>query len=92
MIQKDASLDIFWFEVISCMNMPIADLSLPLAPSGFYLKTVTPPPITFEQIYISSMPYLAITVLALIWMLIFFQLDLWFPSADDAKIIMLSGM
>jgi TRAP-type mannitol/chloroaromatic compound transport system permease large subunit len=86
MIKKDAGFDIIRVGVIFCMNMHIADLSPPLARSAFYLKTVTPPHITFEQIYISSMPHLGITVLALIWMLIFSQLDLWLSAQMMQKL------
>ena len=58
------------------MNMHKADLWVPLVSSAFYLKTVTPPHITFEQIDISSVPYHAITALASIWTLIFPELSL----------------
>jgi TRAP-type mannitol/chloroaromatic compound transport system permease large subunit len=60
--------------------MHFADLSLPLVPSAFYLKTAAPPHITFEQICVASVPYLAITVLALILPLIFSELSLWLSA------------
>jgi hypothetical protein len=53
-----------WFGVVYCMNMHVAYLSPPFAPSAFYTKSITPPEITMTQIYKATMPYLYWTLLA----------------------------
>ncbi len=56
--------DNVWFGVVFCMNMHIAYLSPPFAPSAFYMKSVAPPDITMSKIYMATMPYLWLTFLA----------------------------
>ena len=56
--------DNVWFGVVFCMNMHISYLSPPFAPSAFYMKSITPPQITMTQIYVATLPYLWLTILA----------------------------
>jgi tripartite ATP-independent transporter DctM subunit len=79
-IIKDFGFHPVWFGVVFCMNMHIAYLTPPFAPASFYLKSVTPPEITLEEIFKATMPFLYITVLATILVTIFPQLSLWLPS------------
>ena len=72
--------DPVWFGVVFCMNMHIAYISPPFASSAFYLISVTPPDVTLEDIYKATLPYLFITIIALIFILMFPQLSLWLPA------------
>jgi tripartite ATP-independent transporter DctM subunit len=72
--------DPVWFGVVYCMNMHIAYLTPPFAPSAFYLKSITPPEITMTQIYSATMPYLWWTFVATIVVTAWPGLSLWLPK------------
>lgn len=69
--------DNIWLGVVFCMNMHISYLSPPFAPSAFYMKSITPPDITMTQIYVATLPYLWLTFLATVLVILFPQLSLW---------------
>jgi tripartite ATP-independent transporter DctM subunit len=68
-----------WFGVVFCMNMHISYLSPPFGPSCFYMKGVVPDHITMGDIYTSILPYLWLTIVALILTMFFPELSLWLP-------------
>ena len=72
--------DNVWFGVVFCMNMHIAYLTPPFAPSAFYMKSVTPPNITMTQIYAATMPYLWLTFAATVLVTAFPWLSLVLPE------------
>jgi tripartite ATP-independent transporter DctM subunit len=72
--------DLVWFGVVYCMNMHIAYLSPPFAPSAFYTKSITPPEITMTQIYRATMPYLYLTIGATAIVTAWPGLSLWLPK------------
>ena len=78
-IVLDMGFDNVWFGVVFCMNMHIAYLSPPFAPSAFYTKSIAPPEITMGQIYMATMPYLWLTILATIIVTAWPSLSLWLP-------------
>jgi tripartite ATP-independent transporter DctM subunit len=73
-------MDPVWFGVVYCMNMHIAYLTPPFAPSAFYLKSITPPEITMTQIYKATMPYLWWTFVATAVVTAWPGLSLWLPK------------
>jgi TRAP-type mannitol/chloroaromatic compound transport system permease large subunit len=62
------------------MNMHIAYLSPPFAPSAFYMKSITPPEVTMTQIYVATLPYLWLTFVATFLVTAFPSLSLWLPG------------
>jgi TRAP-type mannitol/chloroaromatic compound transport system permease large subunit len=60
--------------------MQISYISPPFGPAAFYLKGVTPPDITLNQIFNSVWPYLALQFIALGLVISFPQIALWLPS------------
>ena len=76
----DLGFDNVWFGVVFCMNMHISYLSPPFGPSIFYLKSVVGDEIPVGAIYRANMPYLWLTVVALILVVAFPGLSLWLPS------------
>jgi TRAP-type mannitol/chloroaromatic compound transport system permease large subunit len=76
----DLGFDNVWFGVVFCMNMHISYLSPPFGPSIFYLKSVVGDEIPVGAIYRANMPYLWLTVVALIIVVAFPGLSLWLPS------------
>ncbi len=69
-----------WFGVVFCMNMHISYLSPPFGPACFYMKGVVPEDITMGDIYRSILPYLWLTIVALILTMFFPELSLWLPG------------
>lgn len=76
----DFHFDPIWFGVVYCMNMHIAYLSPPFAPSAFYMKSITPPKVTMGQIYAATMPYLWLTVAATVIVTACPWLSIWLPK------------
>jgi len=76
----DLGFDNVWFGVVFCMNMHISYLSPPFGPSIFYLKSVVGDEIPVGAIYRANMPYLWLTLLALIITVAFPGLSLWLPG------------
>ena len=82
-IVLDMGFSNIWFGVVFCMNMHISYLSPPFGPSCFYMSSVAPDEISVTDIYKANMPYLFLTVVALVLTMFFPQLSLWLPSLMD---------
>jgi tripartite ATP-independent transporter DctM subunit len=72
--------DLVWLGALFCINMQISYISPPFGPAAFYLKGVSPPDITLNQIFNSVWPYLALQFIALGFVIAFPQIALWLPS------------
>ena len=57
-----------------------AFLSPPVAMSAFYLKGVSPPHVTLNQIFGGMMPYMLIVILCLVIMYVWPGMTLWLPA------------
>ncbi len=69
--------DPIWFGVLFCLNMQVSFLSPPFGPAAFYLKTVTPRDISLGEIFRSLVPFIGLQIVALILLIMFPQLALW---------------
>jgi TRAP-type mannitol/chloroaromatic compound transport system permease large subunit len=78
-IVVDLGYDPIWFGVIFCLNMQIGYISPPFAPSAFYLKGVVSQDITLNEIFLSTMPYIPLIVIALLLVTFFPEIALWLP-------------
>jgi TRAP-type mannitol/chloroaromatic compound transport system permease large subunit len=76
MSQADFAL---FFGLLVALNLQTAFLSPPVAMAAFYLKGVSPPHVTLNQIFAGMMPFMGIQVLALILLYLFPQIGLWLP-------------
>ncbi|MCU0605686.1 MAG: TRAP transporter large permease subunit [Desulfobacterales bacterium] len=74
------NIDPLFFGLLVALNLQTAFLSPPVAMAAFYLKGVSPPHVSLNQIFAGMMPYMAIQVLALILLYLFPQIGLWLPS------------
>lgn len=79
-IVLDMGFSNIWFGVVFCMNMHISYLSPPFGPSCFYMSSVAPSEISVTDIYRANMPYLFLTVAALVLTMFIPGLSLWLPS------------
>jgi len=62
------------------VNLQAAFLSPPVAMSAFYLKGVSPPHVTLNQIFAGMMPYMLIVILCMVFMYIWPGMTLWLPG------------
>jgi TRAP-type mannitol/chloroaromatic compound transport system permease large subunit len=73
-------IDPLFFGLLVALNLQTAFLSPPVAMAAFYLKGVSPPHVTLNQIFAGMMPFMAIQVIALILLYMFPGIGLWLPS------------
>ena len=73
-------VDPLFFGLLVAMNLQTAFLSPPVAMAAFYLKGVSPPHVTLNQIFLGMLPFMGIQVLAILLMYIWPQIGLWLPQ------------
>jgi TRAP-type mannitol/chloroaromatic compound transport system permease large subunit len=61
------------------VNLQAAFLSPPVAMSAFYLKGVSPPHVTINQIFAGMMPYMFIVIVCMAFMYLWPGMTLWLP-------------
>jgi TRAP-type mannitol/chloroaromatic compound transport system permease large subunit len=74
------NIDPLFFGLLVALNLQTAFLSPPVAMAAFYLKGVSPPHVTLNQIFAGMMPFMAIQVVALALLYLFPEIGLWLPS------------
>jgi TRAP-type mannitol/chloroaromatic compound transport system permease large subunit len=62
------------------VNLQAAFLSPPVAMSAFYLKGVSPPHVTLNQIFAGMMPYMLLVILCMVIMSLRPPMTLWLPE------------
>jgi TRAP-type mannitol/chloroaromatic compound transport system permease large subunit len=62
------------------VNLQAAFLSPPVAMSAFYLKGVSPPHVTLNQIFAGMMPYMLVVILCMVIMYLWPGMTLWLPN------------
>ena len=72
-------VDPLFFGLLVALNLQTAFLSPPVAMAAFYLKGVSPPHVTLNQIFAGMMPFMAIQVLAIVLLYMFPAIGLWLP-------------
>ena len=78
-------IDPLFFGLLVALNLQTAFLSPPVAMAAFYLKGVSPPHVTLNQIFAGMMPFMGIQVVAVILLYVFPQIGLWLPSVVYGK-------
>ena len=74
-------IDPLFFGLLVALNLQTAFLSPPVAMAAFYLKGVSPPHVTLNQIFAGMLPFMAIQVFAIILLYNFPAIGLWLPEA-----------
>ena len=70
--------DMIWFGALMAVNLQTAYLSPPVAMSAYYLKQVVPQ-WTLATIYKGMADFMVIQVIALVLVMVFPEIALWFP-------------
>ena len=73
-------IDPLFFGLLVALNLQTAFLSPPVAMAAFYLKGVSPPHVTLNQIFAGMMPFMGIQVVALATLYIFPEIGMWLPK------------
>jgi TRAP-type mannitol/chloroaromatic compound transport system permease large subunit len=73
-------VDPLFFGLLVALNLQTAFLSPPVAMAAFYLKGVSPPHVTLNQIFAGMLPFMGIQVLAIVILYAFPQIGLWLPT------------
>jgi len=73
-------IDPLFFGLLVALNLQTAFLSPPVAMAAFYLKGVSPPHVTLNQIFAGMMPFMAIQVFALFLLYMFPEIGMWLPG------------
>ena len=77
---KHYDIDPILWGTMVFVNLQAAFLSPPVAMSAFYLKGVSPPHVTINQIFSGMMPYMLIVILCLAIMYVWPGMTLWLPT------------
>jgi TRAP-type mannitol/chloroaromatic compound transport system permease large subunit len=77
---KHFNIDPILWGVLVFVNLQAAFLSPPVAMSAFYLKGVSPPHVTINQIFAGMMPYMLIVIVCMVFLYIWPGLTLWLPE------------
>jgi TRAP-type mannitol/chloroaromatic compound transport system permease large subunit len=73
-------VDPLFFGLLVALNLQTAFLSPPVAMSAFYLKGVSPPHVTLNEIFMGMLPFMAIQIIALVVLYMFPAIGLWLPG------------
>ncbi len=73
------NVDPLFFGLLVALNLQTAFLSPPVAMAAFYLKGVSPPHVTLNQIFLGMMPFMALQCVAIALLYLFPQIGLWLP-------------
>ncbi|MFN0300414.1 MAG: TRAP transporter large permease subunit [Burkholderiales bacterium] len=74
------NVDPLFFGLLVALNLQTAFLSPPVAMAAFYLKGVSPPHVTLNQIFGGMMPFMGIQLVALVLLYVFPGIGLWLPQ------------
>lgn len=74
------NIDPLFFGLLVAMNLQTAFLSPPVAMSAFYLKGVSPPHVTLNQIFLGMLPFMGLQVLGIILLYTFPAIGMWLPD------------
>jgi TRAP-type mannitol/chloroaromatic compound transport system permease large subunit len=77
---KHFEIDPILWGTLVFVNLQAAFLSPPVAMSAFYLKGVSPPHVTLNQIFAGMMPYMIIVIICMVFMYIWPGMTLWLPN------------
>jgi TRAP-type mannitol/chloroaromatic compound transport system permease large subunit len=78
-------IDPLFFGLLVALNLQTAFLSPPVAMAAFYLKGVSPPHVTLNQIFAGMLPFMGIQLIALVLLYTFPGIGLWLPSVLYAR-------
>lgn len=79
-IVESAGFDPIWFGILFIIMMEVGYMTPPFGFNLFYLKGVAPKDITMGDIYVSVIPYVLVTLLGVLLIILFPAIALFFPE------------
>jgi TRAP-type mannitol/chloroaromatic compound transport system permease large subunit len=73
-------VDPLFFGLLVALNLQTAFLSPPVAMAAFYLKGVSPPHVSLNQIFLGMLPFMGIQIIAIVLLYMFPGIGLWLPQ------------
>ena len=73
-------VDPLFFGLLVALNLQTAFLSPPVAMAAFYLKGVSPPYVTLNQIFSGMLPFMGIQIIAIVMLYLLPEIGLWLPQ------------
>ncbi len=80
-----AGFDPIWFGVIFIIMMEVGYMTPPFGFNLFYLKGVAPPGVTMSEIYASVIPYVIVTLIGVLIIILVPDIALYFPNLFFGK-------
>ncbi|MEO9613441.1 MAG: TRAP transporter large permease subunit [Nitratireductor sp.] len=77
---RAAGIDPVWFAVLAIIALQTSYLTPPMAPSLFYLRSIAPPDMSYRQMALGVMPFVACQVLVMLIVYLFPGTALWLTS------------
>jgi len=74
------NIDPLFFGLLVALNLQTAFLSPPVAMAAFYLKGVSPPHVTLNQIFAGMLPFMGIQILAMALLYAWPAIGMWLPQ------------
>lgn len=68
-----------WFGVLFVMNVQVSFLSPPFGPACFWLKSVAPPEVTLQQIFMGVLPFIGLQLLGILLVMYYPDIVLLLP-------------
>ncbi len=72
--------DSLWFGILFVINLQIGYMTPPFGFNLFYTKAIVPPDITMGDIYKSVTPYVLVSLVGLIFVMVFPEIAVWLPN------------
>lgn len=79
-IVRDAGFDPIWFGILFIIMMEVGYMTPPFGFNLFYLKGVAPPEVTMADIYVSVFPYVAVTLIGVLLIILFPSIATFLPQ------------
>lgn len=84
-VVEAAGFDPIWYGVLFIIMMEIGYMTPPFGFNLFYIKGVAPPGVTMSDIYASVIPYVIVTLVGVVLIVLFPQIALYFPNLFFGK-------
>lgn len=75
-----ANINLIWFGILATVNCETGYLTPPFGFNLFVLKALAPPEVSMNNIIKGGLPFVGITILFIILLIIFPEMALWLPS------------
>ena len=72
--------NLIWYGILYTITTQIAYMTPPFGYNLFLMRAMAPPEVTLRDIYRSIVPFIGVMILALIIIMIFPEIALWFPA------------